>query len=71
MDLETHAQQLVELLSEKRVKLVLAESCTGGLVSAALTAIPGVSSWLAGSMVVYQEQSKVCWLGVDQETLAQ
>lgn len=70
MDLETHAQQLVERLAEAQQKLVLAESCTGGLVSATLATIPGVSAWLAGSMVVYQEASKVSWLGVDQETLS-
>ena len=70
MDLETHAQQLVERLAESQQKLVLAESCTGGLVAATLATVPGVSAWLAGSMVVYQQASKVCWLGVDQETLS-
>ena len=61
--------ELVERLAETQTTLVLAESCTGGLVSAKLTAVPGVSQWLAGSMVVYQEASKIRWLGVDQETL--
>jgi PncC family amidohydrolase len=71
MDLHASAQGLVELLASTQTTLVLAESCTGGLVAATLTQIPGVSSWLAGSLVVYQEASKTAWLGVDPETLAE
>ena len=71
MDLETLASQLVAVLKDQELRLVLAESCTGGLVASTLTTVPGVSSWLAGSMVVYQEASKQKWLGVDQETLEQ
>lgn len=69
MDLESEAPGLVELLVEKQQTLVLAESCTGGLVAATLATVPGVSSWLAGSMVVYQEATKMRWLGVAEETL--
>ncbi|KAA5542222.1 CinA family protein [Roseiconus nitratireducens] len=69
MDLDTAARQLVDRLAEHDQRVVFAESCTGGLVAATLATIPGVSSYLAGSMVVYQEASKVRWLGVDQETL--
>ena len=69
MDLESEAPGLVELLAEKRQTLVMAESCTGGLVAATLATVPGVSAWLAGSMVVYQEETKRRWLGVAEETL--
>ncbi|WP_182867205.1 CinA family protein [Rhodopirellula sp. JC639] len=71
MDLDSQARRLVELLGEKRQTLVLAESCTGGLIAATLATIPGVSAWLAGSLVVYQEASKQRWLGVAEETLAE
>lgn len=69
MDLDSEARELVQLLTEKQQTLVLAESCTGGLIAATLATIPGVSAWLAGSMVVYQEASKMAWLGVAEETL--
>ena len=71
MDLESQAQQLVELMASRKRTIVLAESCTAGLVAATLAQVPGVSSWLAGSMVVYQEASKMKWLGVAEETLAE
>ena len=71
MDLESSAEHLVQKLASYEKRLVLAESCTGGLVAATLARVPGVSKWLAGSMVVYQEASKTAWLGVDAETLTE
>ncbi|MEM6469259.1 MAG: CinA family protein [Planctomycetota bacterium] len=71
MDLDSAATEVAKILVEREVRLVLAESCTGGLAAATLAQIPGASSWLAGSMVVYQEASKSCWLGVDRETLSE
>ena len=63
------ARLLVRILSEHKIKIVFAESCTGGLVSATLTRIPGVSSWLCGSAVTYQEETKQAWLNVSAEDL--
>lgn len=48
-----------------------AESCTGGLVSAALTALPGASEWFAGGVSVYSNQSKTRVLGVPVKLLAE
>lgn len=45
--------------------LVLAESCTGGLVAASLTAIPGISQYFCGSLVTYRESAKIDWLDLD------
>ena len=45
--------------------MVLAESCTGGLVAAELAKVPGVSNWLCGSAVTYRSATKVAWLEVD------
>lgn len=67
--LDREAAALVADLKKKRVKLVLAESCTGGMVAAALAAIPGVSEWLCGSFVVYRNESKADWLGVSKGLL--
>ncbi|MDA8967858.1 CinA family protein [bacterium] len=62
---------LARALAEKRVKIVFAESCTGGLVSAALAGIPGISEWLCGSAVTYRSATKVAWLGVDSTQIDQ
>lgn len=51
--------------------LVLAESCTGGLVAASMTGVPGVSAQFCGSAVVYRETTKMAWLDVSPDVLAQ
>lgn len=63
-------QQLVRQLELKRLKLVLAESCTGGLVAAELAKVPGVSNWLCGSAVTYRSETKSAWLDVDPASIA-
>lgn len=50
-------------------KLVLAESCTGGLVATLMTSLPGISNFFCGSAVVYRWDTKMKWLGVKSETL--
>ena len=62
---------LAESLSRTQLKIVFAESCTGGLVSAALAGVPGISEWLCGSAVTYRSPTKVAWLGVDAAEIAQ
>lgn len=51
------------------LRLVLAESCTAGLVAAELGGIPGVSSHFCGSLVVYRNDSKMRWLGIEPKLL--
>jgi PncC family amidohydrolase len=62
---------LAESLARRQLKIVFAESCTGGLVSAALAGIPGISEWLCGSAVTYRSETKVAWLGVDATQIAE
>jgi PncC family amidohydrolase len=50
--------------------LSLAESCTGGMVAAAVTAIPGSSDYFAGGVVPYSNEAKRDLLGVDPDVLA-
>jgi len=57
-----------QLIAHKQV-LTLAESCTGGLVSAVLTEIPGSSEWFDSSFVVYSNQAKFDMLNVKSEHL--
>ncbi len=55
-------------VAEKRT-LALAESCTGGLMAAQLTSIPGASNYFLGSCVVYSNEMKRDLLGVSEATL--
>ena len=50
-------------------RLVLAESCTAGLVAAELGQIPGISEHFCGSMVVYRTATKMAWLDIEPELL--
>jgi nicotinamide-nucleotide amidase len=52
------AQQIITLLSEAGKTLVTAESCTGGLVAAALTDIPGASAAFFGGYITYANTAK-------------
>jgi nicotinamide-nucleotide amidase len=50
-------------------RIVVAESCTGGLVSAAITAIPGSSEVFEAGFVTYANEAKMGMLGVDSNIL--
>jgi nicotinamide-nucleotide amidase len=63
------AGRVVKQLRAQNVRLVLAESCTGGLAAALLARIPGVSEFLCGSAVVYQVETKARWLRVSRRLL--
>jgi PncC family amidohydrolase len=60
---------LRDLLQARHERLVLAESCTAGLIAALLGQVPGISEFLCGSMVVYQTPIKHQWLGISSEDL--
>ncbi len=67
--LQQRAKKLVRLLAQSHERLVFAESCTGGLLAALLTEVPGVSEFFCGSHVAYRESSKRAWLGVSAAQL--
>jgi nicotinamide-nucleotide amidase len=60
-----------QLLSGNHQTLGIAESCTGGYVSAQITKVPGSSAYFQGSIVSYSNNVKVKQLGVSADTLAQ
>lgn len=62
---------LAALLTEKSWVITTAESCTGGLVAAALTAMPGSSEWFHQSVVSYSNNAKTHLLGVEANLLTQ
>ncbi|MDR3349702.1 MAG: competence/damage-inducible protein A [Acidaminococcales bacterium] len=57
-------------LSERRLTIALAESCTGGLASSMLTDIPGSSGYFLGSVVSYSNQAKTGVIDVDGGAIA-
>ena len=63
VDGETIDSQVAELLEGRR--LGLAESCSGGLLAARITDLPGASAYMAGSVVAYSNEAKAELLGVD------
>jgi nicotinamide-nucleotide amidase len=70
MAIDGLARELVEHLQRNGLRIVFAESCTGGRVSATLAEIPGVSQYLCGSAVTYRDEVKSQWLGVSSATIA-
>ena len=68
---ETLAEATVAMLSQKSMTLSTAESCTGGLVSAALTDVPGVSEVFLGGVVSYANSVKGETLKIPAGLLAQ
>ena len=67
--LDQIAAEVLDALDRENETLVLAESCTAGLIAATLARVPGMSRRLAGSLVVYQIASKVSWLCIPTETI--
>ncbi|MDR3136374.1 MAG: CDP-diacylglycerol--glycerol-3-phosphate 3-phosphatidyltransferase [Coriobacteriales bacterium] len=63
------AQSVLALAQEHPVSLGSAESCTGGMVAASLTAVPGASAVFKGSIVSYANEVKEHNLGVESATL--
>lgn len=63
------ARQVVDENRAIGRKISVAESCTGGLVAAALTEIPGSSAVFQVGFVTYSNEAKVAHLGVNQELL--
>ena len=69
--LEALAARLGTLLSSEQLKLVTAESCTGGWVAQCLTAIAGSSAWFDRGFVTYSNEAKQEMLGVPPDMLAE
>lgn len=65
------AEKLSQLLLEKGVTVVTAESCTGGLLAETLTALPGSSAWFTHGWVAYSNEAKEKLLQIDPVLLEQ
>ena len=74
MDNDAHlttilANELGMALKARGFSLVLAESCTGGMVAQMVTSIAGSSAWFDRGYVTYSNQAKIDMLGVSSQTL--
>lgn len=70
-DARQKAEQVIARCRAGKLRLATAESCTGGMLSAMLTDIPGASEVFWGGMATYANKAKNEILGVTPETLNQ
>lgn len=68
--IQKRLSETVALCNEKKLKIAVAESCTGGLLSAWLTEIPGVSAVFERGFVTYSNEAKTEMLGVNAALIA-
>jgi nicotinamide-nucleotide amidase len=68
---ETEVLALAETLRQRGWRLATAESCTGGLIAAACTAVAGSSDWFECGYVSYSNAAKTEMLGVDAALIAE
>lgn len=64
------AADLAQILLQKSLQLATAESCTGGLIAATCTELPGSSAWFERGFVTYSNDAKTEALGVDAALIA-
>ncbi len=69
IDSDTMASTLGRLLTERGWSIAIAESCTGGMIGAAITEVPGSSAWFDRGFVTYSNESKTKELGVPEAML--
>ncbi len=63
------AVKLVEICKQKKIKIAVAESCTGGLVASAITAVSGSSAVFDRGFVTYSNDSKIDLLDVSKGSI--
>jgi nicotinamide-nucleotide amidase len=70
-DLLPLAESIAARLKTRRETIAIAESSTGGLIAAALLAVPGASAYFLGGAVAYTRQAKILLLDLDESALAE
>jgi nicotinamide-nucleotide amidase len=68
-ELVTIAEQIAAKLILRRERIAVAESSTGGLISAALLAVPGASAYFLGSAVVYTRDARRILMDIPDEAM--
>ena len=67
--LSSHAHTVAAILKARKDTVAVAESSTGGLISASLLAVPGASAYYLGGTVIYTLRARRDLLGLDQVTI--
>ena len=62
-------KKIISLLKRKKLKLALAESCTGGMLSSAITSVSGASKVFTMSLITYSNQAKMSILKVPKKII--
>ena len=62
-------KKIVSILKKKKLKLAVAESCTGGLLSGSITSVSGASKVFSLGLVTYSNQAKISILKVPKKTI--
>ena len=63
------SKQVIRLLKRKKLKLAIAESCTGGMLSSAITSVGGSSKVFTMGLVTYSNHAKISVLKVSKEII--
>lgn len=66
---DTLAEVLGRVLTEKKLSIAIAESCTGGNISHLITSVPGCSNYFKGSIIAYSNEIKTAELGIEEEII--
>jgi nicotinamide-nucleotide amidase len=70
LEIQTLARLLIDEARERSLRIVTAESCTGGLVAGAICAVPGASDVLERGFICYSNRAKQEMLGVPGDLIA-
>ena len=62
-------KKIISLIKRKKMKLAIAESCTGGMLSSAITSVSGSSKVFTIGLVTYSNQAKISILKVNQKII--
>ncbi len=65
------ATELGRLLNDRKLTCAVAESCTGGMIGASITAVAGSSAYFRGGVIAYGNEVKMRLLGVPEQVLAE
>ncbi len=69
LDLNSSLESIAQKLTDKGLMVVTAESCTGGMISAACTDLAGSSQWFDRAFITYSNEAKHEMLGVPMELI--
>tara|TARA_B000000475_G_C15623806_1_gene294373 strand:+ start:9 stop:524 length:516 start_codon:yes stop_codon:yes gene_type:complete len=63
------AKRLIEIASEKKIRIAVAESCTGGMIAQKITDVPGSSKCFSHGVVSYSDEAKSQFFKIKVDTL--